>query len=144
MTNLKLEEAKKRIIKLRLLLNQYSHEYHVLDRPTVSDTVYDSLIDELKKLETEFPDLITSDSPTQRVGGKPVEKFEKVNHIAQMLSLSDVFSEDEIKEWEQRVLKLSGEKNLDYFCELKIDGLSVMLTYENNLLTQGEQEGTAW
>jgi DNA ligase (NAD+) len=138
---LTLSEAKSRAEKLRDLLNKYSYEYYVLDKPTVSDAVYDSLNNELKEIEVLFPELITPDSPTQRVGGQPIEKFEKVQHVAQMLSLADVFSEEEIREWEARILKLSGENSLDYFCELKIDGLSIMLTYEDGLFVQGATRG---
>jgi DNA ligase (NAD+) len=136
-----LDQAKKRSSKLRDLLNKYSYEYYVLDRPSVSDAVYDSLNNELKELEVLYPEIVTPDSPTQRVGGKPLEKFEKVEHIAPMLSLSDAFSEEEIREWETRILKLSGAKELDYFCELKIDGLSVMLTYEDGLFVRGATRG---
>ncbi|MEI7690128.1 MAG: NAD-dependent DNA ligase LigA [bacterium] len=136
-----LSEAKSRVGKLRDLLNKYSYEYHVLDKPTVSDEVYDSLYDELEEIEKIYPELITPDSHTQRVGSTPVEKFEKVQHIAPMLSLSDVFTEDEIRDWETRLKKLSDKESLDYFCELKIDGLSMMLTYEDGVFTRGATRG---
>jgi len=138
---LTLSEAKTRAVKLRDLLNKYSFEYHVSDEPSVSDAVYDSLNNELKEIEKTYPELVTPDSPTQRIGGQPIEKFEKVRHIAPMLSLTDVFSEEDIRDWETRMLKLSGAKKLDYFCELKIDGLSIMLTYEDSVFTQGATRG---
>ncbi len=141
MEKAKFTKAEKRAKQLRDLLNKYSYEYYVLDKPTVSDAVYDSLTGELKEIEKKFPELVTPDSPTQRVGGQPVDKFEKVRHITPMLSLSDVFSEEEIRDWEKRILKLSGKKSLDYFCELKIDGLSVMLTYEDSLFARGTTRG---
>lgn len=134
-------EAKSRAEKLRDLLNRYSYEYHVLDKPTVPDAVYDSLYDELDKIEKVFPILITPDSHTQRVGSTPVEKFEKVRHIMPMLSLSDVFTDDEIRDWEARIKKNSGKDSLDYFCELKIDGLSIMLTYQDGIFISGATRG---
>lgn len=141
MPKLNLENAKKRIEQLRDLLNQYSYEYYVLDQPSVDDAVYDSLNNELKDIENVYPELITPDSPTQRVGGKAQKRFEKVRHVSQMLSLTDVFDFEEILDWEKRIVKLSGKNNLDYFCELKIDGLSIMLTYENGLFIQGATRG---
>jgi len=141
MQKLKFGPAKKRVEQLRKLLNQYSYEYYALDQPTVDDAVYDSLNNELKEIEKAFPELISSDSPTQRVGGKALEKFEKVRHASPMLSLADVFNVEEIRDWEKRILKLSEETRLDYYCELKIDGLSTMLTYENGILTQGATRG---
>ncbi len=141
MTINNLIEAKKRAKQLSDLLDQYSHEYYVLDQPTINDNVYDSLNNELKAIEKAYPELVTPDSPTQRVGGKALEKFEKSQHITPMLSLSDVFDYDEIRNWEARNIKILGVKTLDYFCELKIDGISVMLTYENGVFTQGATRG---
>ncbi len=102
------EEAKKRIEKLRELIEQYRYSYHVLDKSEVSDAVNDSLKHELQELEDQFPDLITPDSPTQRVGGKPLEKFQKVTHERPMLSLTDAFSRQELEEWEKRNLRFLG------------------------------------
>lgn len=135
------KQAKERVQKLRELLEQYSHEYYVLDKPTVGDAVYDGLNNELKELEAQYPDLITSDSPTQRVGGAALAKFEKVTHAYQMLSLSDVFSREEISEWQERVKKLVPDRKLDFFCEMKIDGLSIMLTYEDGKFVRGATRG---
>lgn len=134
-------EADKRAKQLRDLLNKYNHEYYVLDNPSVSDATYDSLMRELKKLEADFPEIVTPDSPTQRVGGAPAKGFAKTKHKYQMLSLNDAFSEAELLEWEKRTLKLLNIEKLDYFCELKIDGLSLMLTYEDGMLVKGATRG---
>ncbi|MDD5692952.1 MAG: NAD-dependent DNA ligase LigA [Patescibacteria group bacterium] len=141
MKKLKFDDAKLRAAQLRNLLNQYSYEYYVLDQPSIDDAVYDSLNNELKEIEEKYPEIITPDSPTQRVGGKALRKFEKIQHISPMLSLSDVFNIEEIRDWEKRIIKLSGIANLDFFCELKIDGLSTMLTYDNGIFIQGATRG---
>src|SRR3989344_3540080 len=100
-------EAKERIEKLKEEINHHRYLYHVLDRQEISDAALDSLKHELQKLEQNYPEFITSDSPTQRVGGKPLEKFKKVRHKARMLSLEDSFSADELKEWFERIKKLA-------------------------------------
>lgn len=141
MGKISFKQAKERVQKLRELLEQYSYEYYVLDKPTVDDAVYDGLSNELKELESAYPDLITADSPTQRVGGLALEKFDKVEHAYQMLSLADVFSKDELIEWEERVKKLVPGRKLDYFAEMKIDGLSIMLTYKNGKFARGATRG---
>lgn len=141
MVEISFSQAKKRVLKLRELLDQYSHEYYVLDAPTVDDATYDSLNNELKDLESRFPELVTTDSPTQRVGGVASAKFKKLAHAYQMLSLTDVFGTDEILDWEKRIQKLVPGRRLDYFCELKIDGLSIMLTYENGQFVKGVTRG---
>lgn len=133
--------ARARYTKLRALIDKYGHDYHVLDSPSVSDEVYDSLFVELRELEAIYPELITPESPTQRVGGKSLRKFEKIQHIVPMLSLNDVFTKDDIYEWDKKTRKLAHGAELDYFCELKIDGLSVMLTYEDGKLTQAATRG---
>lgn len=102
------EQAKERIEKLKKLIEKYRYSYHVLDKSLVSDEVNDSLKHELQELENQYPDLVTPDSPTQRVGGKPLEKFEKVEHAYPMLSLTDAFSIQEIEEWENRNLRFLG------------------------------------
>src|SRR5205814_3491796 len=107
----------------------HEHLYYVLDSPTISDTEYDRLMDELKALEAAHPELVTSDSPTQRVGGKPREGFTKVPHSAPMLSLDNAYNETELRAWERRVHEFSGRKDVDYVCELKLDGLSMALRY---------------
>ena len=141
MAKMTFKQAKDRVQKLRELLEQYSYEYYVLDTPTVDDAVYDGLNNELKDLEAEYPELVTADSPTQRVGGEALAKFEKVEHAYQMLSLADVFSKDEIVEWEERTKKLVPKEKLDYFAEMKIDGVSIMLTYENGKFVRGATRG---
>ena len=109
-------EAKKRILKLRELINDYRYHYHVLDESTMSEAAADSLKHELALLEAEFPELITPDSPTQRVAGKPLDKFSKVRHEKRMISLADVFSEEEISDWITRNEKLiPGSKILEFF-----------------------------
>lgn len=138
------EEAEKRIEKLRKEIDENRYFYHVLDKPRVSDAVDDSLKHELAKLEEQFPELRTPDSPTQRVGGKPLDKFEKVIHKTPMLSLNDAFSKEELEKWEERLSKIVGEKNIkesEYYCELKMDGLAVTLTYRNGIFFKGATRG---
>lgn len=136
-------EARRRIEKLRKLIDQYRFEYHVLDKPSVTDAVNDSLKHELQQLEDKFPDLITPDSPTQRVGGEPLDEFKKVTHKTRMLSLVDAFSFDELKEWAERDKRALGVSKLetDYFAELKMDGLAISLTYNNGNLSVGATRG---
>ena len=135
------QEAKKRIEKLRREINHHRYLYHVLDKIEISDAALDSLKNELEKLEQQHPDLITSDSPTQRVGGKALEKFRKVEHFLHMVSLHDAFSEEEMRDWEERIQKLVPGKKLDYYAELKMDGLAVSLIYENGIFVRGATRG---
>jgi DNA ligase (NAD+) len=135
------QEAKKRIEKLRREINHHRYLYHVLDKIEISDAALDSLKNELEKLEQQYPDLITSDSPTQRVGGKALEKFRKVEHFLPMVSLHDAFSEEEMRDWEERIQKLVPGKKLDYYAELKMDGLAVSLIYENGIFVRGATRG---
>jgi DNA ligase (NAD+) len=135
------KEAKQRIEKLKKEISHYSYLYHVLDRPEISDAVFDSLKHELYKLEQQYPELITSDSPTQRVGGKPLAKFEKTRHKSPMLSIEDVFSEQELYEWEERIQKLVASQKLDYFAEMKIDGFGIALIYKNGVFIKGATRG---
>ena len=100
------QQAQKRVTELRQLMAKYSYEYYVKDEPSVSDAVYDGLMQELKQIESEFPDLITADSPTQRVGGQVLAEFKKVAHSVRMISLNDVFSRDEVEAWVVRMDKL--------------------------------------
>src|SRR5688500_8914687 len=117
--------------KLRDQINEYRYRYHVLDDPTVNDDIYDSLTHELRQLEEQFPELITPDSPTQRVGGKPLTKFQSVAHQTPMLSLNDVFSPEELNAWITRIKKLLGGTEPDqYHIDLKMDGLAAALVYE--------------
>ena len=134
------QEAKKRIAKLKKEIEHHRYLYHVLDKQEISDEALDSLKNELFKLEQEFPDLATPDSPTQRVGGEPLEEFGKVEHRVPMFSLFDAFSEQDMRDWETR-LKGIFEGDWNYFCELKLDGLAMSLRYENGVFVQGATRG---
>lgn len=141
-----LDEIKKRIAKLRQEIERLNYLYYVLDKPEISDRAWDYLKNELVKLETEFPDLITSNSPTQRVGGKALSAFKKVAHSLPMLSLFDAFSEKEMMEWEERLIKLleqnnKTKKDLSYYAELKMDGLAISLIYKNGVLVKAATRG---
>ena len=135
------KEAEERIKKLRVLINDYRYHYHVLDESTMSEAAADSLKHELSKLEEQYPDLITPDSPTQRVAGKPLDKFTKVTHKERMISLADVFSHEEIKEWVERNQKLVPGAKFEYFTDIKMDGLACSLQYENGLLARAVTRG---
>lgn len=135
-----IDEAAKRAEELRSRLNRWSREYYVEDKSTVEDYVYDQEYAELVAIEEQYPDLITSDSPTQRVGGEVLSGFEKVTHDIPLYSLNDVFSKDELFAFDQRVQKAIG-RPVDYCCELKIDGLSVSLRYENGEFVRGATRG---
>ncbi|WKA59532.1 NAD-dependent DNA ligase LigA [Planococcus shenhongbingii] len=133
-------QAEQRVNELNELLRGYGHAYYVLDKPAVPDSVYDQLLNELIELETLYPDLIFPDSPTQRVGGTPITNFDKVTHTLPMLSLSNVFNEEDIREFDKRVRNGAGD-NIEYVCELKIDGLAVSLIYENGQFVRGATRG---
>lgn len=135
------EKAKKRVEELRDVLHYHNQKYYVEDQPEISDFEYDQLLRELEELEKQFPDMITPDSPTQRVGGKPLEGFETVVHTVPMQSLSDVFSENELYEFDNRVRTSLMDEIPEYVVELKIDGLSVSLEYENGIFTRGSTRG---
>ncbi|WP_374720688.1 NAD-dependent DNA ligase LigA [Peribacillus tepidiphilus] len=132
--------AQKRIIELQNLLNQYNYEYHILDKPSVPDSEYDQLLRELIQLEEQYPEMKTTDSPTQRVGGAVLEMFEKVEHRTPMLSLSNAFNEEDLRDFDRRVRQAVGN-DVSYVCELKIDGLAVSLRYEEGLFVQGATRG---
>lgn len=134
------EKASKRIKELRQLLDKYNYEYHVLDKPSVPDAEYDRMMNELLSLEEKHPELRTNDSPTQRVGGPPLEGFQKVEHRVSMLSLGNAFGEEDLKDFDRRVRDRIGE-NFSYVCELKIDGLAVSLIYEDGLFVRGATRG---
>jgi len=135
-------EAKKRIIKLREEINYHRYLYHVLDKSEISDGALDSLKNELARLERKFPELITPDSPTQRVSGKPLDKFSKVRHRVPMLSLFDAFSEQDMQDWQDRLFKiLEGDRKLNYYTELKLDGLAMSLIYKKGIFSQGATRG---
>ena len=136
------EDAIKRILKLRELINDYRYHYHVLDQSTMSEAAADSLKHELSQLEATYPDLITPDSPTQRVAGRPLDKFTKVEHVQRMISLADVFSGSEIREWVARNYKLVEKTvHFDYFTDIKMDGLAMSLHYENGVLKRAVTRG---
>jgi DNA ligase (NAD+) len=134
------QSAGKRINELHELLNQYNYEYHVLDKPSVPDSEYDQLLRELIELEDQFPDLKTSDSPSQRVGGAILDAFEKVEHRTPMLSLGNAFNEEDLRDFDRRVRQAIGD-DFSYVCELKIDGLAVSLRYEDGVFVQGATRG---
>jgi DNA ligase (NAD+) len=135
------QEARKRIEKLKEEINHHRYMYHVLDKLEISDAAFDTLKNELEELELQYPDLVTPDSPTQRVGGEALDEFKKVEHAVPMLSLNDAFGEEEIKAWEERIQKLVPQAKTDYFCELKLDGLAVSLVYKNGLFVRGATRG---
>ena len=122
-------DVQRQIDKLRDEIRYHENRYYVLDDPEISDAEFDRLMQELKKLEAANPELITPDSPTQRVGGQPREGFLKVPHSSPMLSLDNAYNEQELRDWERRVHELTGQKNVEYVCELKLDGLSMALHY---------------
>lgn len=134
------KEVIERIEKLRDLINDYRYHYHVLDESTMSEAAADSLKHELAKLEEQYPELITPDSPTQRVAGRALDKFTKVKHEQRMISLADVFSKEEISEWLDRIAKL-GAINPELFVDIKMDGLAMALIYEDGLLKQAVTRG---
>lgn len=134
-------EQSKRYDELLGIINDYSYAYHTLDAPVVSDAVYDSLMAELKALETERPSLIRPDSPTQRVGSKPLEGFTKVTHSRPMISLNDVFSETDVVAWVKRMDKLLPGKQHEFFCDIKMDGLGCALIYQDGVLVQALTRG---
>lgn len=134
------QETQERIQALTEILIQYGHEYYVLDRPTVSDAVYDKTYHELRKLEEQFPELISASSPTQRVGAEPSTAFQKVPHAVPMLSLGNAFNEEDLKDFAHRVTK-DADGPVEFICELKIDGLAISLIYENGEFTRGATRG---
>jgi len=134
-------QAKKRIEKLKKVINYHRYLYHVLDKQEISDAALDSLKHQLLQLEQKFPDLQTKDSPTQRVGGKPLDKFDKVEHRTAMLSIEDIFNRQELEKWQGYLKRLAPNENLSYFCELKIDGFAISLIYKNGILTRAATRG---
>ena len=138
------KKAKQRIQKLKKLINYHRYLYHVLDRQEISDAALDSLKKELFDLEQAYPQFITQDSPTQRVGGEPVKEFKKVRHPQRMLSFNDAFSEKDMEDWRESISKLLTEKErteIDFYCELKLDGLAIELIYENGVFKIGSTRG---
>ncbi|SFQ97296.1 NAD-dependent DNA ligase LigA [Desulfoscipio geothermicus] len=136
-----LAEIRARVEALRREIEKHDYRYYVLDAPTITDAQYDRLMVELQQLEKEYPFLITPDSPTQRVGGKPREGFVTVKHAVPMLSLGNAFSEEDLREFDRRVKSALGGERYEYVVELKIDGLAVSLTYQNGVFVQGATRG---
>ena len=132
--------AQARAEELRALIAVHDHSYYVLDQPSIADADYDELLRELRAIERRFPDLVTPESPTRRVGGKPSELFAPIRHPTPMLSLDNAFSEEELATW-IRKLERGTDGNIDYVCELKIDGLAVSLVYENGIFAHGATRG---
>ena len=134
----------RRILELKKLLSSYSYEYNVLDAPTVSDAIYDSLMAELKALEAAHPELITPDSPTQRVGSELLGGFKKIRHPTRMLSLNDVFDAADVESWVERMEKLLPGVKHEFFADIKMDGLACALIYQDGLLVQGVTRGDSY
>jgi DNA ligase (NAD+) len=134
-------EAKERAAKLRRTIDRHRYLYHVHDRQEISEAALDSLKHELLELERRFPELVTPDSPTQRVGGKALSRFAKAVHAAPMLSIEDVFSGEELGDWKERIEKFRGSPIDEFYCEVKMDGLAVSLVYEDGLLRRGATRG---
>src|SRR5271154_875573 len=135
------KKIEKKIEALREKIRHHEYRYYVLDDPEISDADFDVLMNELKRIEAEHPETITPDSPTQRVGGKPREGFVKAKHSSPMLSLDNAYSEEELRDWERRVHELSGRTDLEYMCELKLDGMSLALVYSDGRLERGITRG---
>jgi DNA ligase (NAD+) len=145
---MKKDDAKKRIEELSKIINEHNHNYYVLDKSDISDQAFDKLLEELIRLETEFPDLLSSESPSQKVGGAITKEFKTVKHVHPMLSLSNSYSKDDLLEFNRRVAEglgmqndLFSQGNIPYVCELKFDGLSISLSYENGKLIQAITRG---
>jgi len=136
-----IDEIKEKITKLRTEINQHNYRYYILDSPEISDAEHDALMRELKRLESQYPQYVTPDSPTQRVGAAPVEAFGVVAHPIPLLSLGNAFSNDELLAWHTRILKLVAGQPFQFVVEHKIDGLAVALTYVNGQLTTGATRG---
>ena len=141
---MKLEEARARVLELRTEIDRANREYYVLDNPEITDAKYDALFRELVDLETQYPELVTPDSPTQRVGGPPSDAFAKVTHRTPMLSLGNAFERDEVREFDKRVRRALGDLKVEYVTELKIDGLAMSLLYEQGRYKIGATRGDGY
>src|SRR5437879_6058347 len=138
------QSAIERAEQLRTELNRHNYLYYILDQPEVSDAAYDKLFHELRKLEEQYPELLTPESPTQRVGAEAITTFAPINHGVPMLSLGNAFGKEELTEWDQKVKRHMGmplDEQIEYATELKIDGLSVSITYEQGRLVRGATRG---
>ena len=136
-----MKQIQEEIFKLVSLLNKYSYEYYVEDNPQITDTKYDTLYKQLEKLEEKYPELILENSPTQRVGDRVLDEFEKITHKIPMLSLSNTFSTEDLIDFDARVSKLVPSENVEYICELKIDGLAISINYDNGKLVSAATRG---
>ena len=136
-----MKQVQEEISKLVSLLNKYSYDYYVEDNPQISDTEYDTLYKQLEKLEEKYPEYILENSPTQRVGDKVLDEFEKITHKVPMLSLSNTFSTEDLRDFDARISKLVPGQNVEYICELKIDGLAISIKYENGKLVSAATRG---
>ena len=134
----------KRVVELRQELNYHNHRYYVLDDPVIGDHDYDRLLQELRELEEEYPELVTPDSPTHRIGGDPADGFVQVEHRHTMLSLGNVFDDESLEAWHRRVKNLLDDADFSMTCELKIDGLAVSLIYEDGMFVQGATRGNGF
>ena len=135
------KSIEKEIEKLRAEIRHHEHRYYVLSEPEISDFEFDGLMRRLQELESQHPELLRPDSPSQRVGGQPAEEFPKVRHSSPMLSLDNTYSVDELRDFDRRVRELAGRENVEYVAELKLDGLSMALTYEDGALVHGVTRG---
>ncbi|MCX5991007.1 MAG: NAD-dependent DNA ligase LigA [Chloroflexi bacterium] len=139
-----MDDIKQKVEKLRALINYHNHRYYVLDSPEISDAEYDGLMHQLVQIEAEHPELVTSDSPTQRIGAAPVEAFGVVEHRLPLLSLGNVFSHEELLAWHKRILNLTESQDLEFVCEIKMDGLAIALTYVDGRLVTGATRGDGY
>jgi len=135
------KDLHKKIEALRDQIRHHEYRYYVLDDPEITDAQFDQLMNELKRIEDENPELVTPDSPTQRVGGKPREGFLKAPHSSPMLSLDNTYNVDDLRNWERRIHELAGRQEIEYVCELKLDGMSLALHYEGGKLVRGITRG---
>lgn len=138
------DNAYQHIVKLRALIARYDHEYYALDTPSVPDSEYDRIYRELQNLETQYPELITADSPTQRISGSAINAFNSIRHRQAMLSLNNVFEDDELEAFDKRIREALGQQNIAYAVEPKFDGLAITLTYENGIFTHGATRGDGY
>src|SRR5262245_43515250 len=136
-----MSSAAKRAAELRKLIDHHNYLYYVEAKPEISDREFDKLLDELKRIETENPELVIPESPTQRVGGEPIGEFAQVQHRVPMLSIDNTYSSDELREFDKRARKQLGSERVEYVVELKIDGVAVSLIYEKGKLTVGATRG---
>src|SRR5919199_81266 len=133
--------AAKRAAELRRLIDHHNYLYYVAAKPEISDREFDRLLEELRALESQHPELVTPDSPTQRVGAEPIEGFRTVTHREPMLSIDNTYNPDQLREWDRSIRKLLGGEAVTYVVELKIDGVAISLTYEDGVFTLGATRG---